>query len=101
MLEVIDLMAYLRSSVGIFVSLNYSYHSKYGIQGYARNNWYRACQFHYNIQIISYRELFMWYVCIMKVCNPCLIQRYLHRFMGPLLSDLFWWQANLYLYGRK
>ena len=37
MLEVIDLMAYLRSSVGIFISLNNWYHSKYDILGYARN----------------------------------------------------------------
>ena len=31
---------FLRSSVGISVSPNYWYHSKYGIPGYARNNWY-------------------------------------------------------------
>jgi len=41
-LEVIDLMACLRSSVGIFVSLDYWYHSKYGTLGYAHNNWYQG-----------------------------------------------------------
>ena len=33
-------MTCLRSSVGISVSYNYWYHSKYGIPSYARNNWY-------------------------------------------------------------
>jgi len=39
---VIDLMACLRSSVGIYVSPNYRYHSKYGIPGYAYDKWYRS-----------------------------------------------------------
>jgi len=39
-LEVIDLMACSRSSMGISVSPNYWCHSKYGIPSYARNNWY-------------------------------------------------------------
>ena len=42
MLEVINLMASLRSSVGIFVSLNYWYHSKYGILSYVSKNWYQS-----------------------------------------------------------
>ena len=31
------------------VSPNYWYHSKYGIPGYARNNWHRAYQFRYKV----------------------------------------------------
>jgi len=46
MLEIIDLMACLRSSVGISVSPNYWYHSKYGIPGYACNNCIRVYQLH-------------------------------------------------------
>ena len=42
MLEEINLMACLRSLVGISVSLNYWYHIKYDIPGYARNNWYQS-----------------------------------------------------------
>ena len=53
MLKVIDLMVYLWLSVGISVSHNYLYHSKYGIPGYARNKWYQAYQFCHNIVCYS------------------------------------------------
>ena len=58
MLEVIDLMACLKSSVGISVCPNYWYHSKYGISGYARNNWYRAYQFRLQ-QMVSEQMVFV------------------------------------------
>jgi len=41
-LDIVDLMACLRSSVGISVSPNFWYHSKYSIPSYARNNWYQS-----------------------------------------------------------
>ena len=55
MLEIIDLMTFLRSSVGISVSPNYWYHSKYDIPGYARNNWYQSI----SISTQHRRELFV------------------------------------------
>ena len=54
MLEIIDLMTCLRSSVRISVPPNYWYHSKYGIPGYAHNNWYRSISISVTTQLNSH-----------------------------------------------
>ena len=50
-LDVIDLMACLRSSVEISVSPNYWYHNKYGISDYARNNWYQSISIQFQLLV--------------------------------------------------
>ena len=58
MLEVIDLIAWLRSSVGISVSPNYWYHSKYDIPGYACTIGIEVYEFH-SQQMVSELMIFV------------------------------------------